>query len=630
MDKELNVFFGGVVPLYDSGRGYGFLDGSMVRPVRRVSPAGLYAERDAVCIQETDEARFERYAPDATDYDLGGMLLRVDIEPGTYDIEVECTRGGDVTSVAVDGMRPGTLLRPGFWDAACQIPIRNLASWEGRLWSFTIVSVLGFLVISIEPLRPRTVVGLKRIHLRKHPEMSAPRSGPTILLLGDSTVKTYIYQEAPMSGWGQFFHRIMDPERVSVVNYSEGGRSLRRMWVEGRFLDLLLYGQKGDFVLLQSGHNDEKADADDGERSRFGRGSTEEMYYGLLMRVFLPAIRLVGMIPVLVTPMTRIDARCGDDQVFENSFRNRKFPEVMRRAAAEAGVLLLDLNTKSISYLNQIGAPVARAMVMSLEAGESPGWVSSGSLADGNPGDHADGTHYKECLARQYCRILAEEIYRKALEGDGTALALYGLMNRTTVAAVQSGDFGAVFPEVCKDTLTGRGAYYRNQIERMVQLGVFQKDEEDRFRPFALCGREEFQNGIRMLWNLSACLPEDEIRGPLLRGDAAVILYHAFLQRFGAQGAGCPPSVPFEALQDVAGFPGELLRKVEFVYRKGIMRCEDGIERGKCKSGVLFRPWEPVTREKAAKLLYFCFVLGQDPGRASHLGLTDDSEEKFL
>lgn len=62
-----------------------------------------------------------------------------------------------------------------------------------------------------------------------------------------------------MSAWGQCFYRMVDLSAASVINYSNGGRSLKTMHIEGRFNDMLLSGKKGDFVLLQSGHNDERS-----------------------------------------------------------------------------------------------------------------------------------------------------------------------------------------------------------------------------------------------------------------------------------------------------------------------------------------------------------------------------------
>ena len=48
------------------------------------------------------------------------------------------------------------------------------------------------------------------------------------------------------------------------------------------------------------------------------------------------------------------------------------------------------------------------------------------------------------------------------------------------------------------------------------------------------------------------------------------------------------------------------------VYELGLMRSECGIERGKMINGTLMEPKKPVTKEKAAKELYFLSVLTHD------------------
>jgi hypothetical protein len=47
------------------------------------------------------------------------------------------------------------------------------------------------------------------------------------------------------------------------------------------------------------------------------------------------------------------------------------------------------------------------------------------------------------------------------------------------------------------------------------------------------------------------------------------------------------------------------------VYNLGLMRSENGIERGKMENGILIEPKTVVTRAKAAKELWFLWVLGQ-------------------
>ena len=618
------IKFGRKIPLFDmSNSEGGFISGNDTLPRRNVSLEGLFLVNGAVCVMERDRERFLHYHPGGTDYDRGGMIFRLPLPPGAYVISVVCEGEGIKAAVSISGMDPERILQGGHWDAAGVVPVRNRARWKGNTWTFSYVNGGAWIDISLEPMQPDIVVGIREIRIwergksqgqgMEDVELGEGQKRRRVFILGDSTAKSYVFEEAPMSGWGQLFYRMVDSAMAEVVNYSNGGRSLRVMYQEGRLNDLLLTGRQGDFVLLQSGHNDERARNDgkdpDGENARFGRGSTEEMYGNILKTCFLPAIQAVGMIPVLVTPVTRINAGCGNDTVFVNSFRNRDFPAVMRRIAAETNTLLLDLNKKSVEYFNQVGACGARAMVMALEPGETPGKTNGGSYANGNPGNHADGTHYKECLSRQYCRMAVEELVRTADEGNGTAKALCGLLKKEVLQAAGKGDFSEVFPEVCRDTIFGEGAYYRNQIEKMVELGIFRKDGEGNFRPEALCSRNAFREGIGKIWRLPEEFTRVEGDGNLSKADAAVILYDAYAARFGLEEEKKPPYMtnyngpnvdpsdpdfdcnlpsgetmyypltPFGQVADLDGLSQEVYQKVEAVYRLGdccAVREQDG------------------------------------------------------
>jgi len=75
---------------------------------------------------------------------------------------------------------------------------------------------------------------------------------PTLWIVGDSTLNS----NAPLRGWGQDLAQFFDLKKVNVVNRAIGGRSSRTFQYEGRWDKVLSELKKGDFVLLQFGHND--------------------------------------------------------------------------------------------------------------------------------------------------------------------------------------------------------------------------------------------------------------------------------------------------------------------------------------------------------------------------------------
>lgn len=75
---------------------------------------------------------------------------------------------------------------------------------------------------------------------------------PTLWIVGDSTLNS----NAPLRGWGQELAQFFDQTKINVVNRAIGGRSSRTFQYEGRWDKVLSELKKGDFVLLQFGHND--------------------------------------------------------------------------------------------------------------------------------------------------------------------------------------------------------------------------------------------------------------------------------------------------------------------------------------------------------------------------------------
>ena len=84
--------------------------------------------------------------------------------------------------------------------------------------------------------------------------------GPVkIVLVGDSTVNAE-------GGWGKGFCAIMTPN-VTCVNEALNGRSSKSFIDEGAWAKAL--ADKGDYYLIQFGHNDQKKDAERAHRSGY-------------------------------------------------------------------------------------------------------------------------------------------------------------------------------------------------------------------------------------------------------------------------------------------------------------------------------------------------------------------------
>ncbi len=86
---------------------------------------------------------------------------------------------------------------------------------------------------------------------------SRKKGRPVVFVIGDSTVKNGKDDGSNSQwGWGHFLENYFDTTKVSIENHALGGRSSRTFQGEGLWDKVLSAVQKGDYVLMQFGHND--------------------------------------------------------------------------------------------------------------------------------------------------------------------------------------------------------------------------------------------------------------------------------------------------------------------------------------------------------------------------------------
>lgn len=653
-------------PLYDKTTGYGFLTHTSVFPSRTLYPQKRITTPTGVVMPSCSE---HAYYNNMNDYDYIGMGFRVDLSSrGAYHVEVSVTSNPATTKVTVCGMQADQIILDGFWDAARRIPRIHTASYTGNVWSFDFVCPYDYIEIEIEPTAPELEVGISSITitpLQETPASTETEALPTIFTIGDSTVKSYIYEENLMSAWGQIFDDFYDKSRVQVLNYAMGGRSLSTLYREGRMNDLLLKAKPGDYILLQSGHNDESSGEVAGPEARFGRGNTEETFIRWLDEYFVPAAKLRGVHLILVSPMTRIHGdKTNADQIIICGFapsNSIDCPRLLKESSVRHQLPFIDLYTLGIEYLYKIGGAATNALYLSVEAGETPGKTNSGSYANGHPDSKCDGTHYKEGLSKQFARIVASELYRQNLHPRDFFLPY-------VQDALETSDDYMLFPEMSVDVQTGSSAYYRNQIEFLIKHGIMTHDEKKCFYPSQNITIGEFRDCLCRACKLdtfpsyesltvygrmlspdleAASLLDDSM--PLTREKMAWLLYRVYLKMFPikdtapdtydlatlippyvkpaymtdyngvnisfdhpdydpnltGESAMYYPLVSWESLTDHKDISAPFYQAVKECYRLGLMRSEHGIQRGRMQNGTLFEPQVIVTKEKAAKELYF-------------------------
>jgi len=149
-----------------------------------------------------------------------------------------------------------------------------------------------------------------------------------IVLVGDSTVNAG-------GGWGKGFCDIVT-KNVTCVNDALNGRSSKSFIDEGAWAKAL--AEKGDYYLIQFGHNDQKKDA--------ARATDPETTYAANMRRYIRDTRAIGAVPVIVTSLSRRNYKDGVLVQDLTAYAN-----AARRVAMEEKVTFIDLNAMSVKLL---------------------------------------------------------------------------------------------------------------------------------------------------------------------------------------------------------------------------------------------------------------------------------------
>jgi len=157
-----------------------------------------------------------------------------------------------------------------------------------------------------------------------------------IILVGDSTVND-------RTGWGTGFKTFLT-DRAECINTAANGRSSKSFMSEGRWTNALAL--KGDYYLIQFGHNDEPGKGPD-------RETQPETTYRANMERYVDETRAIGAKPVLVTSLVRRSwDKNGDGKITSSLV---PYVEVVKKIAAEKKVPLIDLHASSQELCEQLG-----------------------------------------------------------------------------------------------------------------------------------------------------------------------------------------------------------------------------------------------------------------------------------
>ncbi len=182
---------------------------------------------------------------------------------------------------------------------------------------------------------------------------AATAAEPTrrVFIAGDSTASAYGPERAPREGWGQALGSYLDTT-WDVRNHAQSGRSARSFidqgWLDGIDKEL----RKGDVLLIQFGHNDEKIE----DPARYNEPL--QAYPQWLMR-YVSLARGRGATPILITPVAR--RKFDHGQLLDT---HGLYSQSVRDLAAKEEVGLIDLAASSMDWLRALGDAPSKAYYM--------------------------------------------------------------------------------------------------------------------------------------------------------------------------------------------------------------------------------------------------------------------------
>ncbi|WP_297088108.1 rhamnogalacturonan acetylesterase [uncultured Draconibacterium sp.] len=172
-----------------------------------------------------------------------------------------------------------------------------------------------------------------------------------IFMIGDSTMANKPEKNIPENGWGQVLHYFFN-DSVVVDNHARNGRSSKSFIDEGRWETVISKLQKGDYVIIQFGHNDSKPDE---ERHTDAFSSYKEN-----LTKYIVETKEKGGIPILCTSIVR--RHFNEDGTLKDTHGD--YLVAARQVAKETEVYFIDMEAKTKSLVEEMGVEKSKQLYL--------------------------------------------------------------------------------------------------------------------------------------------------------------------------------------------------------------------------------------------------------------------------
>lgn len=244
----------------------------------------------------------------------------------------------------------------------------------------------------------------------------------TIFTIGDSTMANKKLEgENPERGWGQMLSRYFTDD-ITIDNHAVNGRSSKSFIDEGRWDAVLSKIQKGDYVFIQFGHNDEKDDPN--------RHTDPGTTFDANLKKFVEDTRAKGGIPVLFNSIVRrnfgkADGNAVANAIKQDDIRNGIDPKAPKdsieegttlidthgaylispkNVAKELNVTFIDLNSLTHKLVEGMGPQKSKELYLWVEPKTVP------ALPNGREDNTHLNVHGASVIAEMAVKAVAEAI----------------------------------------------------------------------------------------------------------------------------------------------------------------------------------------------------------------------------
>ncbi len=217
-----------------------------------------------------------------------------------------------------------------------------------------------------------------------------------IWMIGDSTMANKSPKAAPETGWGMVMNEFVKNDAV-VHNHALNGRSSKSFLDEGRWKAVYDSIQPGDYVIIQFGHNDEKANP---------KLHTDPFTtYKELIKKYIDDTRSKGAHPIVCSSIVR---RHFDEK--GNLLQTHgDYIEAAKEIALETKTPYIDMEALTRNFVSKLGPEKSKSVYLFCKPGEYPNRKNGVQ----------DSTHLNRSGARQVAGLFVKEVKKQKLPLGG-------------------------------------------------------------------------------------------------------------------------------------------------------------------------------------------------------------------